>query len=119
MGRLSPTSLDRRHLGALYTARMTCCNGRRSTPMRRLPDHSISSIQAVRSRRNAFINLWRARSRSVGKREEILRFRSARDSTKKGGGKNRILFSNPNNLSRADGKEELGLKRDRKNVSSS
>ncbi len=34
-----------------------------------------------------------------------------------GGGKNRILFSNPDNLSRADGKEEAGKNRDRKNVS--
>ena len=33
------------------------------------------------------------------------------------GGKNRILFSNPDNLSRADGKEEPGKNRDRKNVS--
>ena len=33
------------------------------------------------------------------------------------GGKNRILFSNPDNLNRADGKEEAGKNRDRKNVS--
>ncbi len=32
-------------------------------------------------------------------------------------GKNRLLFSNPNNLTRADGKEEPGKSRDRKNVS--
>ena len=40
-----------------------------------------------------------------------------RYSTEKSGGKNRILFSNPDNLSRADGKEEPGKNRDRKNVS--
>lgn len=34
-----------------------------------------------------------------------------------GGGKNRILFSNPDNLARADGREEPGKNRDRKNVS--
>jgi sialidase-1 len=34
-----------------------------------------------------------------------------------GGGKNRILFSNPHNLERADGKVEPGRNRDRKNVS--
>lgn len=33
------------------------------------------------------------------------------------GGKNRILFSNPDNLSKAKGKEEPGKNRDRKNVS--
>ncbi|MEI9894599.1 MAG: sialidase family protein [Chthoniobacter sp.] len=33
------------------------------------------------------------------------------------GGKNRILFCNPDNLARADGKEEAGKNRDRKNVS--
>jgi sialidase-1 len=33
------------------------------------------------------------------------------------GGKNRILFSNPDNLSRADGKETPGKNRDRRNVS--
>jgi sialidase-1 len=33
------------------------------------------------------------------------------------GGKNRILFSNPHNLERADGKSEPGKNRDRKNVS--
>lgn len=42
----------------------------------------------------------------------IVRYSSAGD-----GGKNRILFSNPDNLSRADGKEEPGKNRDRKNVS--
>jgi sialidase-1 len=40
-----------------------------------------------------------------------------RYSTEKTGGRNRILFSNPDNLSRADGKEEPGKNRDRKNVS--
>ncbi len=40
-----------------------------------------------------------------------------RFSTAATGGKNRILFSNPDNLSRADGKEEPGKNRDRKNVS--
>jgi sialidase-1 len=42
----------------------------------------------------------------------IIRF-----STEQSGGKNRILFSNPDNLTRADGKEEPGKNRDRKNVS--
>ncbi len=32
------------------------------------------------------------------------------------GGKNRILFSNPDNIARADGKEEAGKVRDRKNL---
>ena len=36
---------------------------------------------------------------------------------RKAAGKNRILFSNPHNLSAADGKEEPGKNRDRKNVS--
>jgi sialidase-1 len=40
-----------------------------------------------------------------------------RYSADKGGGKNRILFSNPHNLDRADGKAEPGKNRDRKNVS--
>lgn len=40
-----------------------------------------------------------------------------RYSTAETGGKNRILFSNPHNLERADGKEEPGKSRDRKNVS--
>jgi sialidase-1 len=40
-----------------------------------------------------------------------------RYSLEKDGGKNRILFSNPDNLSRADGKEEPGKNRDRKNLS--
>jgi sialidase-1 len=40
-----------------------------------------------------------------------------RYSTATGGGKNRILFSNPHNLDRADGKAEAGKSRDRKNVS--
>lgn len=40
-----------------------------------------------------------------------------RYSTEKAGGRNRILFSNPDNLTRADGKEEPGKNRDRKNVS--
>ncbi|MFN7933770.1 MAG: sialidase family protein [Bryobacteraceae bacterium] len=38
-------------------------------------------------------------------------------STKKTGGRDRILFSNPYNLDRADGKAEPGASRDRKNVS--
>jgi sialidase-1 len=42
----------------------------------------------------------------------IIRYSLASD-----GGKNRILFSNPDNLTRADGKEEPGKNRDRKNVS--
>jgi len=33
-----------------------------------------------------------------------------------GGGKNRVLFSNPDNLTRADGKVEPGKSRDRKNL---
>ena len=41
----------------------------------------------------------------------------ARYSLAADGGKNRILFSNPDNLSRADGKETPGKNRDRKNVS--
>jgi sialidase-1 len=40
-----------------------------------------------------------------------------RYSLAKDGDKNRLLFSNPDNLSRADGKEEPGKNRDRKNVS--
>ena len=40
-----------------------------------------------------------------------------RYSTETSGGKNRILFSNPHNLERADGKAEEGKNRDRKNVS--
>jgi sialidase-1 len=40
-----------------------------------------------------------------------------RYSTAETGGKNRILFSNPDNLSKAGGKEEPGKNRDRKNVS--
>ena len=42
----------------------------------------------------------------------IVRYSLASDS-----GKNRILFSNPDNLSKADGKEAPGKNRDRKNVS--
>lgn len=41
----------------------------------------------------------------------IVRYSLAKD-----GGKNRILFCNPDNVSRADGKEEAGKFRDRKNV---
>ncbi len=41
----------------------------------------------------------------------IVRYSLAKD-----GGKNRILFSNPDNLSRADGKETPGKFRDRKNL---
>lgn len=40
-----------------------------------------------------------------------------RYSTQAAGGKNRILFSNPDNLTRADGKEAPGKSRDRKNLS--
>ena len=40
-----------------------------------------------------------------------------RFSTEATGGRNRILFCNPDNLSRADGKEVPGKNRDRKNVS--
>jgi sialidase-1 len=40
-----------------------------------------------------------------------------RYSSADGGGKNRLLFSNPHNLARADGKEAPGKSRDRKNVS--
>lgn len=40
-----------------------------------------------------------------------------RYSTEARGGKNRILFSNPHNLDRADGKAEPGKNRDRRNVS--
>jgi sialidase-1 len=40
-----------------------------------------------------------------------------RYSTARTGGRNSILFSNPDNLSRADGKEKPGVSRDRKNVS--
>ena len=40
-----------------------------------------------------------------------------RFSTEDSGGKNRILFCNPHNLERADGKAEPGKTRDRKNVS--
>jgi sialidase-1 len=42
----------------------------------------------------------------------LVRYSSAKD-----GGKDRILFSNPDNLARADGKEAPGKSRDRKNVS--
>jgi sialidase-1 len=41
----------------------------------------------------------------------------ARYSTEKDGGRNRIVFSNPHNLDRADGKPEPGRSRDRRNVS--
>jgi sialidase-1 len=41
----------------------------------------------------------------------IIRYSLASD-----GGKNRILFCNPDNLNRADGQEEPGKNRDRKNV---
>jgi sialidase-1 len=40
-----------------------------------------------------------------------------RYSTRKAGGRNRILFSNPYNLERSDGKNVPGTPRDRKNVS--
>jgi len=39
-----------------------------------------------------------------------------RVSTAAGGGRNRLLFANPDNLTRADGKEEAGKSRDRKNL---
>ena len=38
-------------------------------------------------------------------------------SEKPASDKNRIVFANPHNLARADGKEEAGKSRDRKNVS--
>lgn len=41
----------------------------------------------------------------------------ARLSEKPTGNKNRLLFSNPDNLARSDGKEAPGKNRDRKNVS--
>ena len=50
-------------------------------------------------------------------REPICMAGLVRFSTGKSGGKNCILFSNPDNLARADGKEEPGKNRDRKNVS--
>lgn len=40
-----------------------------------------------------------------------------RVSTRRESGRSRILFSNPHNLTRADGKEAPGVKHDRKNVS--
>jgi sialidase-1 len=40
-----------------------------------------------------------------------------RYSTEASGGRNRILFSNPDNLERADGKAQPGKNRDRRNVS--
>jgi sialidase-1 len=40
-----------------------------------------------------------------------------RFSTKPGADRDRLLFSNPHNLARADGKEEPGKNRDRKNLS--
>lgn len=48
--------------------------------------------------------------------EPICMASMVRYSTTASGGKNRILFSNPDNLSRGDGKEEPGKNRDRKNV---
>jgi sialidase-1 len=39
-----------------------------------------------------------------------------RVSTASSGGRNRLLFANPDNLSRADGKEEAGKNRDRRNL---
>jgi sialidase-1 len=39
-----------------------------------------------------------------------------RISTAATGGRDRLLFANPNNLSRADGKEEVGRPRDRRNL---
>jgi sialidase-1 len=49
--------------------------------------------------------------------EPICMASMVRYSLAKDGGKNRILFCNPDNLTRADGKEEAGKNRDRKNVS--
>ena len=48
--------------------------------------------------------------------EPICMASMVRYSTKKQGGKDRLLFSNPDNLSRADGNPEPGKSRDRKNV---
>jgi len=39
-----------------------------------------------------------------------------RVSTEQNGGRNRLLFANPDNLARADGKEEAGKTHDRKNL---
>jgi sialidase-1 len=50
-------------------------------------------------------------------REPICMAAIVRYSLQKDGGKNRILFSNPDNLSRADGKEAPGKSRDRRNLS--
>jgi sialidase-1 len=50
-------------------------------------------------------------------REPICMAGLVRYSTTAAGGKNRILFSNPDNLERADGKEAPGKSRDRKNMS--
>jgi sialidase-1 len=40
----------------------------------------------------------------------------ARLSEKSSGGRNRIIFANPDNLTRADGRDTPGLRRDRKNL---
>ncbi|MGC3966855.1 MAG: sialidase family protein [Pirellulales bacterium] len=40
-----------------------------------------------------------------------------RYSTEADGGKNRIVFANPDNLSRLDGKQDPGKSRDRRNIS--
>ncbi|MDR3402593.1 MAG: sialidase family protein [Chthoniobacter sp.] len=49
--------------------------------------------------------------------EPICMASMVRYSLAQDGGKNRILFCNPDNLARADGKEEPGKVRDRKNLS--
>jgi sialidase-1 len=49
-------------------------------------------------------------------REPICMASIVRYSLASDGGKNRILFSNPDNLTRADGREEAGKARDRKNI---
>lgn len=49
--------------------------------------------------------------------EPICMASMARLSEKPSSGKNRLLFSNPDNLARTDGKEVAGKNRDRKNVS--
>jgi sialidase-1 len=50
-------------------------------------------------------------------KEPICMGSTARFTSPQAGGKNRIVFSNPDNLSRADHKEEPGKSRDRRNLS--
>ncbi|HWB00318.1 MAG TPA: sialidase family protein [Pirellulales bacterium] len=50
-------------------------------------------------------------------REPICMASIVRLSTESSGGKNRIVFANPDNLARADGKAEPGKSRDRRNLS--